>query len=774
MRLSPATTRSALVAAATLALAALTFPGAVLRGEVFFERDLNFDWYLRLAATRRALLEGALPLWDPSVTFGQPLLADPGTQVLYPTTWLALVLPRAAGYTAFVVVHLLLTSIGAARLARAWGAGRTGAALAALAWAFSGPLQSLVNLRQHLAGAAWMPWALLAAEGVAVSPGLASGLALGAVLAAQILAGSADMCAMTWTLAAAWMLARARRRRRAVLAVAAWAASGALLSTAVVWVPALDTLRRSPRSDLTADVRETWSVPPAGLARLVAPLDPARVSPDVDTRRALFDRADGPFLASLYLGAPLLGLGAMAVARRPRPRAAPFLLLAGLGALAVSLGPHAAVYPVVARLVPALRILRYPSKAMLVVSLAASLLAGLGASALARRRFGRAAALLAAAGVVGAGLAGARASGAVGGPPAPSILAVAAGAAALLAASALGAARARVLAALLAGVCVADLAATHAGLHATAPERVFFTPPPLLSSVDGLAGRRLYVYDYSTLPDSSARHLGRPSPYVVIETPRGWSTRVFGFAALQSYLLPPWGALFGVPPAFEFDMRGLYSRELNDLTFFLRRVEGTPAHERLLSLAGVGAVVSLHRIPGLEPGASLPSLFPEPILVWRVPGDAGRARVVGCARLAAGPSAFAALGGPGFDPSAEVILARAPGPPGPCGPAGEARITRDGSDRVRLEVEASRPAFAVLADTWDPGWRATLDGRAVELLRANVTFRAVAVPAGRHVVEMTYRPRAASAGLAVSIAGLALAGLAAVALRQRGARRAAR
>jgi uncharacterized membrane protein YfhO len=68
-------------------------------------------------------------------------------------------------------------------------------------------------------------------------------------------------------------------------------------------------------------------------------------------------------------------------------------------------------------------------------------------------------------------------------------------------------------------------------------------------------------------------------------------------------------------------------------------------------------------------------------------------------------------------------------------------------------------------DGYDPGWRATVDGAAAEVLRANVAFRAVPVAAGRHVVDLVYRPRSAEVGLAVTGAGLLIA--AAVALSSR-------
>jgi hypothetical protein len=278
--------------------------------------------------------------------------------------------------------------------------------------------------------------------------------------------------------------------------------------------------------------------------------------------------------------------------------------------------------------------------------------------------------------------------------------------------------------------------------------------------VDRTSGRRLYVYDYHSLPGTSERLLGRPDPYRAPAPPAGMDPRRFEVLAQRLYLPPPSAGLFGLEGSYDMDLRGLYTRDLNDLVFFFRWVEGTPSHARLLRMGGVGTVLSLHTagLLGLHPAGLLPSLFPEPIRVWRVPGEPTRSWVVGCARLADRGEAFRVLADPAFDPSHEVILPAAAGdtPPG-CGPAGTSRVSLFRSDRVGLDVEAEAPGFVVLADAWDPGWRVTLDGRAVPLLRANVAFRAVAVPSGRHHIEMVYRPRAVLEGLGLSGASLVLA-----------------
>lgn len=103
----------------------------------------------------------------------------------------------------------------------------------------------------------------------------------------------------------------------------------------------------------------------------------------------------------------------------------------------------------------------------------------------------------------------------------------------------------------------------------------------------------------------------------------------------------------------------------------------------------------------------------------------------------------------GFDPRAEVALEGAPSGAGDTpGPAGEVLAILPGDDRVDVSLLAARPAWLVLADTFAPGWEATLDGgdQQLSILRANAAFRAVRVPAGRHEVAMRYRAPGGAAG----------------------------
>ena len=54
---------------------------------------------------------------------------------------------------------------------------------------------------------------------------------------------------------------------------------------------------------------------------------------------------------------------------------------------------------------------------------------------------------------------------------------------------------------------------------------------------------------------------------------------------------------------------------------------------------------------------------------------------------------------------------------------GEARIVNETPTRVTISLDMDTPGLVVLADLWDRGWRAYLDGQRVPVLRANHAVR---------------------------------------------------
>lgn len=112
-----------------------------------------------------------------------------------------------------------------------------------------------------------------------------------------------------------------------------------------------------------------------------------------------------------------------------------------------------------------------------------------------------------------------------------------------------------------------------------------------------------------------------------------------------------------------------------------------------------------------------------------------------------------------FDHRESVILEKAPPFPSAQEPMskGEARVVQDNINDLTVEAELDRPGILVLADNYYPAWKAYLDGKPTEIIRANYIQRAVFLPAGRHQVRFKFENRLYQTSLYISL--LTIAGL---------------
>ncbi len=113
-----------------------------------------------------------------------------------------------------------------------------------------------------------------------------------------------------------------------------------------------------------------------------------------------------------------------------------------------------------------------------------------------------------------------------------------------------------------------------------------------------------------------------------------------------------------------------------------------------------------------------------------------------------------------FDPHASVIMTADPLgslPAGPRQPFTMAEWTSSDPDRPALLVKTQAPGLLVVADTWMPGWTATVDGRPAPVLRGNHAQRVIPLPEpGGHAIVMDYRPPGLVAGRAMTVVSISI------------------
>ncbi len=135
----------------------------LVAGWVLAGGDLQTYFFPYWTAAARALQAGRLPLWNPYLFAGAPLLANSQAGVFYPLNWPLWLLagPSPEGMTRAlhwsVLLHLCLAVVNVVILARRLGLTRWSAALSGLLYAGSGYLGLHVEHLNQLQGLAWLP-----------------------------------------------------------------------------------------------------------------------------------------------------------------------------------------------------------------------------------------------------------------------------------------------------------------------------------------------------------------------------------------------------------------------------------------------------------------------------------------------------------------------------------------------------------------------------------------------------------------------------------------
>lgn len=745
-----------LVLPALAATSLVSVAGAAVPALSYYFRDFTVTFYPLRAFVARELAAGHWPGWNPFVQEGAPAIP-----VTYPPDLLLAAFPGPEIASWLLTLHLPLAALGFFWLARDLGADRLGAYVSGAVFALGGIAASSVNLYVFLQALALAPFVALALRRAGRDGGrnvpfaaLAVALAL-STLAVEFVAQAVILGVL---------LAVAGRPRGASTArCAASLALGALLAgvpLAVVAGMLPETVRGG---GFGPDIALANDLHPVVLLQVLVPDFFGPLAAPVEGFWGQVFHVKGfPYFLSLYAGPVVLAAAAAGISEVSR-RERRLLLAAATVALVYALGARGGLATLLAH-VPGASLFRFPVKALFLPYVVVSLLAGLGVSRLRRgegwKVFGSAA--------LGFG-----------------VLALASGAALLFGTGAIAAwagvgeqlrpslghsARDAAFTGAL-GLVGAGLAARVAARPREAQAAAVLVLVAIVGDL-GRAGRGLNPQVppafFRLLPESATELATRP---------RG--TRVFSYGLDHSpafrAFLGRWGSGVGLWSFFVSRQMltpycnlidGVESADAKDITgFVLRMPELLPedydpsavgALLPRLRNASVSRVLSLDLLshPDLELRQVVP-LGPAG-LDLRVYGLRGTwARQTVACRTVTTRSREAALAAPysrpGFDPSADVALevpARASCASGTVRPAS----TLPGRRVFDAELDGS--GYLLVRDSYARGWSATVDGRAAPLLRANGKHQAVPLDAGRHRVELRYRPPGLVAGLVAMGVGL--------------------
>ncbi|RMF03837.1 MAG: hypothetical protein D6768_04935, partial [Chloroflexi bacterium] len=162
-------------------------------GQVLYWGTLLLQFWPWRQLVRVNLLAGRWPLWNNLLGNGTPLLANLQSAVFYPPNLMLLGLPTEHALTAHVVLHLILAGLLMAAYARRLGLAPFAATVAGLSYMLSGYLVGRSQFPPMVAAAAWLPLLLLLADRLATARTVKNTVWLALAVAAQFLAGHAQL-----------------------------------------------------------------------------------------------------------------------------------------------------------------------------------------------------------------------------------------------------------------------------------------------------------------------------------------------------------------------------------------------------------------------------------------------------------------------------------------------------------------------------------------------------------------------------------------------------
>jgi hypothetical protein len=668
-----------------------------------FWTSVDVRWYFfpLYAAFYGALRAGAPIVWNPYQLCGMPQVGTLQGGYFYPLHVLYLLLPTETALACSTALHVALAAGTGAAFARRAGLSVSAAILAAAVFAMTGVFRQWQLWPYLLEACAWIPLGAIGVLDLVDRKRARGALLLALATGASFLAGGPQ---------------------GTVMAGYAWAG---------LLVARLASRDLAPRERLSILAAAGASVVAGGLLASVALLPAYEVARETARQTSALSRA---YLYPLGYIPTVKGVAETWLANGsallvPAFVLAPFALGAGLrwltawgvvvggAAVLLALGPKTPLFPLYF-LLPAIGWFRMPDRLLLLAGFCTGILAGLGLDALTR----------------------------------------------LL--------RARVAAA--AAVAALLVAASYQGLHMTHPE------PPIPYRRSDRPWPPAQQDAYARL----AQMIGsdRVWPFNPGVSVTGLSPKLPSVTHLRSIEDYEPLVLRRQAEFFVYFQEGstVYRRltvpfegRIVSLTAPLGRP--SPAtRRRLLDLAATrfilmptairdhAEVVAFVRDAGLEPRPS-PS---EGIALIENPHALPRAYVTYRARRAPSPprALLALIAKESFDPLAESFVeadtdidgaAAAPARGAP------ADIVRDEAQAVEVRATLAAPGLVVLADTYAPGWSATVDGVPAPILATNHLFRGVRAPAGSHRVLFEYRPRSLRVGAALTlVTSLALVALA--------------
>jgi hypothetical protein len=703
--------------------------GLVIADDIFASDLMNENFPYRFSLGD-ALQSGHLPLWVREIYGGFPLLARAESGICYPfnIVLFGLFSPYVA-LNLTILLTIVTAGIGMYLCTREMGSSQLASIVGGIAFCFSGYLISHLKHLSIASATCWLPVGLFLLERAVRRNNYRSLLWFGVVFALQQLSANSQTAYYSAVLYVLYFALRLLNQQKGMPAGASrrlfnlfrsrltWCFAGMLvlgaLLAAVQLIPTYEMVTLSQRSggvtfqyasNYAYDVKDFWT--------FLYPYIHGDAGNLTYTGKGVFWEDYG------YVGAVTFLLALFALLRWRRNWHVRFFSVAAVFSYVLVLGPATPVYEYVFKYVPGMNYFRFPTRLLLITDVSLVALASLGLTGLAQ--------------YLGAHSPKARAAG--GGGSRRSLL---------------------VQGAVLV-VVICDLLYFQLRQNPIVDAEKWMKPPRTVEILKQDAS----LFRMFCLGGHQAHRR------TFFKQARGWEGDLQPYVEQREFIQPSSNVLYRISspdgyanltPNYIVDIWGDQNRA--GIITQTASIQGDtfspiPLFWKLMRMYNVKYLTSFWLFapsPNLKALGTYGGAY-----LYQNDDFLPRAYLVGEVVAAAdGSTALSTLRSDEFDPGRSVILDAVPPSYRQGGSvAGKVEVTHYTTNQAEMRVQSTQDAILVFSDSYYPGWVAEVDGSPTTIYRANITQRAVVVPAGEHQVSFRFRPLTVIVGFWVSMGSL--------------------
>lgn len=378
------------------ALTTVIFFRAHIFSGSFFWDDFNEQVYPNRAYAAKHISQGEIPYWNPNSFCGMPFMADVQTALFYPPHLLLDLIAGNGQYPIkllqlLIILHFFIAQISMYLLCRRLKISMYGAMIAAVSYGFSSPLVLHVFHPMQVEHLAWFPLILRFLHESVTEKKLMSVVITGILLGMTMLSGSPQMTlymGLFLGIAVLWLglgsvISKQQTLQHATLSMVygliALAIGGGLFF--IQYLPSKELASLSERNEMTFEKATVGSLEFKQIITAAVPKAFGDVKPETQNNKTQFYLNEREYYlywdTAFYFGIVTFLLGMFGAIRKWNTKEGSLFIAMALFGFLFALGSNGFLYSIFYNL-PFFGTLRIPARMMFYVSFCFSILAGYG------------------------------------------------------------------------------------------------------------------------------------------------------------------------------------------------------------------------------------------------------------------------------------------------------------------------------------------------------------------------------------------------------------